>query len=412
MTYHAMPSFRICIFTALAMTMTLVFFILFLFSAGLIFYSYVIYPIILNLISRPKKNNEICWTSTDELPPVSIILSVFNEKIVILDKLKSISNLNYPAGKLEILIGSDCSDDGTDEILMQQSSLDSRIRFIRFEKRRGKPSVINDLLLMTKNPVLIMTDANVMFDPEVINKLVRHFRNPKIGLVGANIVNIGMKRDGISEQEKSYIERENLIKYREGVCWGTMMGPFGGCYAMRKELYEAVPPNFLVDDFYICMQVLIKKYSCISEPAAVCYEDVSNDLRQEYKRKSRISAGNFQNLTALGKHLCNPFSALGFCFLSHKLIRWFTPFLILISICSLAYLSLENSLCFILLIGELLLISSPLFDLVIRKMGFHPRLLRYVAYFSYMNLALLRGFFNYSSGVKGSTWTPTKRNPV
>ncbi|MBK9026309.1 MAG: hypothetical protein IPL69_20845 [Saprospiraceae bacterium] len=93
-----------------------------------------------------------------------------------------------------------------------------------------------------------------------------------------------MKRDGISIQEKSYIERENLIKYWEGLIWGTMMGPFGGCYAIRKKLYTNVPQNFLVDDF-ISMKILEKGFHCLNDLDAICYEDVSNEAKQEYRRK-------------------------------------------------------------------------------------------------------------------------------
>jgi len=240
--------------------------------------------------------------------------------------------------------------------------------------------------------------------------MVRHFRNEKVGLVGANILNVGQMEDGISHQETSYIARENRIKYFEGIRWGVMMGPFGGCFTLRKALYKNVPTNFLVDDFYICMQVLKQGFISINELKALCYEDVSNDIQQEYKRKARISAGNFQNLRAFSEYIFKPFSPLGFCFISHKVLRWLTPFFLIISLISLGLLAFENKIFFYLFILQLAMLLTPIFDAVMRKIGFHWKLLRFVSYFSYMNLALLKGFFRYMNGVRSSIWTPTLRN--
>ncbi len=354
--------------------------------------------------------NSIAWNTEEDLPTVSIIIAAFNEEKVIEEKIRSILNSNYPLANLEILIGSDASDDKTNEIVQQLANSNSEIQLYEFKERRGKPSVINDLVTFSKMPLLILTDANVLFDSDTIFNLIKHFKNGKMGLVGANILNVGQMNDGISHQETSYIARENRIKYHEGIRWGTMMGPFGGCFAIRRELFKPVPANFLVDDFYICMQILKSEFACVNELKAICYEDVSNDILQEYKRKARISAGNFQNLAAFSGYLLKPFSPTGFCFISHKVLRWLSPFFLLISLFSLAYLSSFNRVYLFLFIAELLLLISPVFDAALRSFGLHWKLLRFVSYFSFMNLALLKGFFRYMAGVHSSVWTPTFRN--
>ena len=119
--------------------------------------------------------------------------------------------------------------------------------------------------------------------------------------------NIGIKKDGISHQEKTYISAEVASKNAESVLWGTMMGPFGGCFSLRKKLWEKIPSHFLVDDFFINMHVLQKGFKSINEPNAIVFEDVSNDLSDEFRRKIRISSGNFQNLFHY-KHLLFDFS--------------------------------------------------------------------------------------------------------
>ncbi len=386
-----------------------IFLVLFYISLFLIFYTYVIFPGILHLFSRFRqrvKNPE----HNKEFPKVSIIISVFNEEKVIKEKIESIINSEYPAENVELIIGSDASSDGTSGIVNSYANKNSNLRFFEFPERRGKPAVINDLVSHAVNPIIVMTDANVFFEKSMLKLLIRHFSDEKIGLVGSNILNVGMKKDGISIQEKSYIERENLIKYREGILWGCMMGPFGGCYALRKNLFEKVPNDFLVDDFYISMKIIEKGYHCINELEAICYEDVSNDMGQEYKRKSRISAGNFQNLKTFSHFLFRPFSPAGYCFISHKVLRWFTPFFIITSLISLGFLSIYFQFYFYLLLGEMLLLCTPFFDWLARKAGLHLRLLRFISYFTYMNVALLKGFFQFMGGVSSGVWTPTKRS--
>ncbi|REJ84887.1 MAG: glycosyltransferase family 2 protein [Bacteroidetes bacterium] len=389
--------------------MYLILLLFFLFSAGMVFYSYVLFPWILALCSNLKRYDKLVWENHENLPAVSVLISAFNEEKVLEAKLESIMESDYPEEKLEVIIGSDGSDDGTALIAERFAKKYPSLRFIDFKQRRGKPSVINDLVNEAKHPFIVLTDANVMFSPDALRHLMKNFRDPKTGLVGANILNESMKNEGISFQEMSYIARENRIKYHEGKCWGSMMGPFGGCYAMRKDLFLPVPANFLVDDFYISMSVLRKKYKCINELEAICYEDLPDDIYQEYKRKVRISAGNFQNLVVFSSMLLRPFSAAGFCFISHKVIRWMTPFLIIINTASLIGLSFYSKYFILLLIAELMLVFSPVFDKVFSRVGLNFRLLRFISYFSFMNLALLKGFFRYAAGVRSGVWSRTER---
>jgi len=384
--------------------------VLFILSAFLVFYTYVFFPWLIELISGKSKMNADVYPDSDACPSVSILIAAFNEEKVIEAKLTSILNSNFPSDKFEILIGSDASTDRTADLVKAFSTSDPRIKLHEFELRRGKPSVVNDLVDLSQNELIILTDANVLFEEGAIFNLLRHFKNSKIGLVGANILNVGQMKDGISHQETSYIARENRIKYFEGIRWGVMMGPFGGCFALRKSLYKSVPANFLVDDFYICMQILKQNFNCINELKAICYEDVSNDIKQEYRRKARISAGNFQNLREFSSYLLRPFSPAGFCFISHKVLRWLTPFFLLISLLSLGVLSCTHNFYAFLLIGELFLLFTPLLDAMLSKLGLHWKLLRFVSYFSYMNLALLKGFFRFINGIQSSVWTPTVRN--
>ena len=389
---------------------TFFFTIVFFISVFLIVYTYVIFPSLLGFLTRRRARTKDDFNHNDVFPEVSILIAVYNEELVINEKLESILNSDYPKGKLEIIVGSDASNDLTEGIVRSFTNDFPFIKFYQFSERRGKPSVINDLVSYASNPIVILTDANVFFEKSLISRLIRHFKNEHTGLVGANILNVGMKKDGISIQEKSYIERENIIKYREGILWGCMMGPFGGCYALRKEFFEKIPAGFLVDDFYISMIVIEKGFRCMNDLEAICYEDVSDDIFMEYKRKSRISAGNFQNLKRFAHFLFKPFTPEGFCFISHKFLRWMTPFFIIFSFLSLFFLSMSDRIYFFLLIGEIILLITPILDWLAAKCGIHWRFLRFVSYFSFMNLALLKGFFRFIKGINSGIWTPTKRS--
>lgn len=382
-------------------------FFVFCLSVFTVFYSYVLFPLLLRIIAYKKSFK---FSQNQNENGVSVLISAFNEESVIAEKIRSIFASDFASDKIEILIGSDSSTDRTEMIVKEIMLKEPRIRFFDYKVRRGKPSVINDLVKEAKFPFVILTDANVYFEKNTINKLIRHFNDAKVGLVGANILNVGMRSDGISIQEKSYIQRENLIKYNEGLIWGTMMGPFGGCYMIRKELYDEVPADSLVDDFYISMRILEKKFLCRNELMAICYEDVPNEIKEEFRRKARISAGNFQNLARFKHFLLNPFTAAGFCFISHKLIRWITPIFLLTSLVSLFFLIPFHPIFLFFFIGELLLLLAPLLDLFLKKIGLHFKLIRFIAYFSYMNLALIKGYISFRKGIKSGVWIPTKRS--
>ena len=401
----------------------LVFQILFWLSILIILHSYVVYPIILLIFSN-KKTPEEFFTREDELMSVSILISIFNEEKVIAEKIDSILKSNYPLDKIQILIGSDNSIDKSNEIVSKYAKDNQCIQFFPFFERQGKPSVINQIYEHANSEIIILTDANVFFEKNTIFEVVKYFKDPKIGLVDTHMINKGIVKDGISVQESAYISREVKIKNAESNLWGTMMGPFGGCYAIRNDLYEPVPSNYLVDDFYINMEILQKGYKAVNNLNAYVFEDVSNNLYDEFRRKIRIATGNFQNLKQFRIFLIGIFGfnplrktktrhistfGLSFSFISHKVLRWIIPFfIILILICNIFLLdSLIYQLSFV---GLLFSFTIPLWDTLLKKAKINISILRFVTHFYSMNVALIIGFFRYIKGVKSGVWQPTKRN--
>jgi hypothetical protein len=246
-----------------------------------------------------------------------------------------------------------------------------------------------------------------MFDSDTLFEMIKHFKDERIGLVDTNMINRGMTAEGISYQEKAYISREVKIKNMEGKLWGAMMGPFGGCYAIRKEDYPGVPPNFLVDDFYINMKVFEKGKFAVNEINARVYEDLPDKLSVEFKRKVRIGTGNWQNLRAFRRLLFS--KRYGFAFWSHKVIRWIGPFLMITALISNLYLLTRSDFYYLTLAFQFLLMLVPVADHLLKSVNLHLKPFRLVTHFYFMNIALLVGCFRSMGTIRSGVWERTSR---
>lgn len=400
--------------------MTLFLQILFWSAVFALFHSYVLYPLLLRWFTKGKENNQevfVAIEEKEELPKLYVLMAAYNEEKVIEKKLQSIFESDYPSEKVEVWIGSDNSTDATNDILQQFAEKYDNLQWHNFEGRSGKIRIINQLygfiegkLQPDFNEVLILTDANVFFTPTTFYELAKHYKNPKMGVVAANILNLGVKEEGISFQEKWYIQRENSVKYLEGIWGGCMMGAFGAAYTLRADLFERVPENFIVDDFFLTLKAIEKGALSIKEPAAICYEDVSDDIFEEFRRKKRISSGNFQNLATFAAMTHPKWGKVAFCFWSHKVLRWLGPFFMLTAFVSSLFLAFQNHFYLLMLCLQVATCGIPLLDYLLKKMHIHSKILRFISYFQLMNIALLLGFFNYLKGINSNVWKPTKRN--
>lgn len=394
----------------------IVFLIVFLLSGLAIVYSYLLYPLLLKIMAKGKQLDTQQFTKAENFPHVSILMAVHNEEAVIQEKLESLLKQEYPKGKLHIYIGSDNSSDATNDIISQYTKTHTNLHFYPFANRQGKPGVINQLAhtaaqleAATNKHLFIITDASVILSPKVVHQLAKHFKTKDLAIVDAHMQHTGMQLEDISESENTYISWEGQLKQHESVLWKKMIGPFGGCYALRSDYFVPVPDNFLVDDFYITMQAFRKGGLAISEPQALCYEPVGHEIKEEFKRKSRISAGNIQNMLLFRDLWWPPFGLPNFLFFSHKILRWLGPIwliLLLLSAGMLMHYSLFLVI-FLALFGAYFVIPS--LDKLLTTLGIHWMLIRNIHYFLLMNVALLAGYFRYAKGIKSNVWQPPKR---
>lgn len=379
--------------------------VIFVLSVYLILHTYAIYPLWLLIFSKRESNEKQLFKLDEELPEVAILMAAYNEEKVIGDKIASVFKTSYPLQKIHFYIGSDASTDKTDEIIQEWQRKYPQINLIRFGGRTGKSGIINDLSDKATQEIFILTDANVIFKEDTIFNLIRHFKNESVAQVAANIIKVSPNNKGIASQEKSYIAIENKIKHQESLRWNVVMGAEGGCYAIRKVSFSKVPPKFFMDDFYITMNVIEQGKQIVFDKEAVCNEDVPTKSAEEFKRKVRISIGNFQNLMRY-KSLLLSFNGISFAFWSHKVLRWLTPFLLITAFVSTYFLMFHDAYFKILFLLQLFGFVTPVLDWLLR---INIPLMRFVSHFYLMNLALLRGFIIYMKGVESNVWQPTKR---
>jgi cellulose synthase/poly-beta-1,6-N-acetylglucosamine synthase-like glycosyltransferase len=371
----------------------------------MVMHTYLIYPWILSMVKASLSTE----APLDYFPSIDILIAAYNEEEVIEEKIRSILSGDYPLDKIRVLVGSDGSTDRTEEILTSLSAEYSCIVLHRF-KRGGKSKVVNSLMEKSKSELVIFTDANVLFSQNLIQEILRPFLAPSVALVGADIRGCKVSNEGIEFQENEYLQRETRMKWAEGEKWGTMMGAFGGCYAMRSSSFEPIPIEFLVDDFYLSMKVLEQGHSSILAKEAICYEDISSKMSEEFRRKVRMSRGNFQNLRKFSHFLLHHRKGLSFSFISHKVLRWISPMALITALLSSLMLSGNSNFYLVLFWLQFVIMFSPLMLMTLNAIGIRSRLVTFVAYFISMNVALFLGMLKSFRKVEKAIWEPTLRN--
>ncbi|MCU0378754.1 MAG: glycosyltransferase [Bacteroidales bacterium] len=390
-------------------------------AAMMLVWSYLLYPaLVFTLAATRKKNRAIRHNTTagitdreqynaPAIHPVSVLIPVYNEEKVISEKLTSLMLSDYPDEFLEIIVGSDASDDSTDDIVRSFDAGGKRIRLHRSDTRRGKAAMLNDLAAIAGGDILIITDANVIFSSDTVRLLAEGISAPGIGLCDASVTPEASSAHGVAPQENFYSRYESALKNAESVVWGTMTGPYGGCYAIRHDLFPFIPDNTLVDDLFVGLTVVRKNYAVVNIPSASVTEDTQSDLAGQYKRRVRIAAGSYQNLFRFGP-FPSPSIKISFSFFSHKVLRWFSPFLLLLVFMTTVILSASSVFYFCLLALQLIFILLSALDLALNLQGRSMLYLRYVTQFLMMNAALTEGFLKVLTGIKNGIWEPTKRD--
>src|SRR5256714_1908591 len=274
---------------------------LFWMSVAVLFYAYAGYPVLMGLLSRVARRPPTRLSS--ELPRVTLFISAYNEVRVIEEKLNNSLALDYPHERLEIMVISDCSDDGTDEAVRRFAS--RGVRLMRQTARLGKSAGLNLGVPQASGDVLVFSDANAMYRPDAIRQLVKHFGDPKVGYVVGNARYLAQISDTqASESEGLYWKLETWLKKKESAFYSVVGGDCA-LYAIPRQLYIAPLPAG-INDFLIRLQIIDRRLLGIFEPAAVCYEEAAGTFSKEFRRRVRIISRSL-NALANVPGILNPF---------------------------------------------------------------------------------------------------------
>lgn len=300
-------------------------FLLFLFWSAVAFitYTYALFPLLVWLRGRLVYR---AYLSADLIPTVSLIIAAHNEAGSIAARLDNILTLDYPDNRLEVIVASDGSDDGTNEILQQYAG--QRVRLLALP-RQGKAPALNTAVATASGDILVFSDANSMYAPDAIRALVRPFADPEVGGVAGNQRYMPENGGLAGEGEKSYWRFDRKLKKLQSRS-GNAISATGAIYAIRRSLFQSIPGG-VTDDFFTSTGVIAQGYRLVFAPNAVAYEPVVRSNRGEFGRKVRVITRGLRAVF-LRRTLLNPFR-YGFYalqLLSHKVLRRLVVFPLLI----------------------------------------------------------------------------------
>lgn len=359
--------------------------------------------IILFLSLLFKKNHQI----KEITPSVSFIIAAYNEEKIIREKILNDMKLDYPKDKIEIIIVSDGSSDNTPNIVNEYAT--QGIISLHRPERQGKTAALNRAVSMAKNEILVFSDANSMFRPNAIKKLVRHFADDQIGGVcGRKSVLTNSDRVA-SGGDSLFWKYESALKQAESNL-GSIPTADGEIFALRKELYQAIDPRIINDDMAITLNILAKNKRVIYDQEAITEEEASISLKDDFNVKSRMVYGGIQIINIFKKEL-NPFTSLfALQFFFHKILRYFM-WLLLILIFLLNVLCWNHHLFFkVFLCLQLAFYLMAGIGYGLDKMKQNNKIFYLPYYYCNVNIAALKGFFFFlkqQSVVE--VWTKAKR---
>jgi cellulose synthase/poly-beta-1,6-N-acetylglucosamine synthase-like glycosyltransferase len=351
------------------------------------------------MLSNKKVNKD------EHEPSVTILIAAHNEEKNIGKTIENKLKLNYSGEKREIIVISDGSIDKTDVVVKQYES--QGVKLVRQEPRAGKTAALNMVIPMANGEVLVFSDANSMYAPDALNRLVQNFNDPQVGYVTGKMIYINPDGSTIGDGCTAYMKYENLLRRIETKL-GSIVGVDGGIDAVRKELYSPMNPDQL-PDFVLPLQVVDKGYRVVYEPGAILKEQSLKDPKDEYQMRVRVSLRALWALNDMRQLLSfKKYKLFAWQLWSHKLLRYM-GFIFLIGAYSANFTLWAEGVSYKLFfvvqnMAYLGAILSPL----VEKIGYQLKALNLLRYFVLLNLASAHAFFKFLLRHKQVMWTPRK----
>ena len=381
----------------------------------IVFYAYIGYGILLFVIIRIRRMFGFSKERVpypDYEPDVTLFIAAYNEKDFVDAKVKNSRELDYPSGKLHKVWVTDGSNDGTPDLLRQYDDIEVH----HLDARNGKIGAMNRGMKLVTTPIVVFCDANTMLGKESIRRIVNLFSDPIVGCVSGEKRIFGKDKDAAAGAgEGLYWKYESTLKKWDAELY-SVVGAAGELFAIRTELFQEVEKDTLLDDFIISLRVAQNGHTIQYDPEAYAIETASSDVKEELKRKIRISAGGIQSVVRLGS-LLNIFKygTLSFQYISHRVLRWtLAPLSLLLLIPAGIILAINEGIFefgfySILFWLQLSFYISALLGWYLENKSIRIKLLFVPYYFFIMNLSVFLGFRRYLKGSQSVNWERAKR---
>lgn len=389
----------------------------FFISLFIILYTYIGYGVLLFVLVRIKRlfsgKEELIGFSESELPLVTFVVAAYNEQDWIVDKIKNCLEFDYPKDKIEFLFVTDGSSDNTPSKI-DDFPYPTGVKWSLYHspERRGKIAAVERIMEFVETPITIYTDANTLVNKMAIRKIVAHYKNPKVGAVaGEKRVSMAEEDSANSAGEGFYWKYESSLKKWDSELY-SVVGAAGELFSLRTELYQAVPKDTVIEDFYMTLKIAMKGYKVKYESGAYAVESASASVGEELKRKIRISAGGLQAISRLTP-LLNIFKygVLTFQYVSHRVLRWtLTPMALIILFIVNIPLALSGNPFFIFtMLGQVGFYLLSLIGFLLEKQKLKFKMFFIPYYFCVMNYSVYAGFFRFIKGSQSVVWEKAKR---
>lgn len=388
--------------------------ILFWFCFIIVFYTYLGYGILLYLLVKIKelfiKPEQIKKSETDQFPEVTLFIAAFNEEAIVKEKMENCRELYYPIEKLKIMWVTDGSNDKTNEFLNAYPEVTVQYQ----QERQGKTAALNRGMKFVSSPIVVFTDANTMINREAIREIVRKFTNPKVGCVAGEKRIVSKEKDAAAGGgEGIYWKYESALKELDSRLYSAV-GAAGELFAIRRELFETMEKDTLLDDFILSLRIAQKGYKISYCKEAYAIESASANMQEEEKRKVRIAAGGLQSIWRL-RSLLNIFryGSLSFQYISHRVLRWsITPILLflMLPLNVLLKIKIQTEGYSLFLILQLMFYAAALWGYYLSTRQIKNKLLFIPYYFLFMNINVVKGFFYLKNKKNSGIWEKAKRS--
>jgi cellulose synthase/poly-beta-1,6-N-acetylglucosamine synthase-like glycosyltransferase len=389
---------------------------LFWLGCAVIIYTYAGYGLLVYLWVRwrcPQRLQPPPTPQAAELPALTLIVPAYNEAAVLPAKLRNCLELDYPRERLELVIVTDGSTDGSERLLAEYAvSADVRLHVLHAAERRGKLAAVERVMLQVTTPITVFSDANALLNCAALVNLVKHYADPAVGAVaGEKRVHFGAAAGAEGVGEGIYWRYESLLKRLDAALY-SVVGAAGELFSIRTELYESPPPDTLIEDFHLSLRIAMRGRRVAYAPDACAVEGHSASLREELKRKVRIAAGGLQAIARL-PGLLNPlrYGVLSFQYVSHRVLRWtLAPLLLpLLLVANVMLAQADGWFYRLLLAAQIAFYAAALCGWLLEQIGVRIKLFYIPLYFCVMNYAVYAGAWRLLRGRQSAVWDKAQR---